>query len=90
MPYLHCPSCDKTLYSAVPHPAIDRCAHCDAPLEPAARLAEVRALQRTFAARDLLTPHESATKKRRRRSLDDSRGFLDDRTKPRSTDPNLT
>jgi ssDNA-binding Zn-finger/Zn-ribbon topoisomerase 1 len=55
MPYTTCPKCRKSVYTAAAHTPSDPCPHCHEPMQRAARLAEVRALQRSFAARDALT-----------------------------------
>ena len=37
MPYLHCPECRLSTYSAAGHSTIDHCPRCDASLEGAPR-----------------------------------------------------
>jgi hypothetical protein len=64
MPYTTCPNCRKTAYSAASYSTAEHCPHCHGTLAPALRLAEVRALQRSIAARNSLSDRRAA-----RRSL---------------------
>jgi hypothetical protein len=56
MPYLRCSRCSLTVHSLVAYAMVDRCPRCHGGLEPAAKLSQVRELQRAFASRDKLMP----------------------------------